>query len=140
MAKLNDLDTLIPQYAANKSELDNYKKICDNENAKIKSIMTDFVVSNYETGGYKASRSVQQRESINEEILLSLFQTVPSFVKLQDKYEIVKNKPYIDFDALEKALYDGAVSDEQIADLDKAREVKEVVTLRVTKIKNKETE
>ena len=138
MAKLNDLDTLIPQYAANKSELDNYKKICDNENAKIKSIMTDFVVSNYEAGGYKASCSVQQRESVNEEILLSLFQTVPSFAKLQDKYEIVKNKPYIDFDALEKALYDGAVSDEQIADIDKAREVKEVVTLRVTKIKNKE--
>jgi len=46
--KLNDLDVLIPQYAENKSEMDSYKKICDKENAQIKSIMKDFVVEKYE--------------------------------------------------------------------------------------------
>lgn len=140
MARLNDLDTLIPQYAANKSELDDYKKLCDKENKQIKDIMKSFVVTDYTAGGYKASYILSTRETMNEDVLLSLFQTVPAFDAVANNYGIVKTKPYIDYDALEKALYDGALSDEQIADLDKAKEVKDVVTLRVTKVKNKENE
>lgn len=131
MAKLNDLDALIPQYAANKSELDSYKKICDKENAQIKSIMMDFVVPNYEAGGYKASCSVQQRESMNEERLLEILGSEAKDMG------IIKTKEYVDFDALEKAIYDGLLSQETLLEMDKAKEVKEVVTLRVTKIKNK---
>ena len=59
-------------------------------------------------------------------------------IKVFGKYNIVKTKPYIDFDALEKALYDEALSKDQIMDIDKARETKEVVTLRVSKAKKKE--
>lgn len=136
--KLNDLDTLIPQYAANKLELDGYKKICDKENATIKAIMKDFAVQNYETGDYKATYSVSQRETMNEDVLLSLFTTVPGFVTVANNYNIVKTRQYIDFDALEKALYNNALTETQVADLDKAREVKEVITLRVSKVKKKE--
>ena len=133
MAKLNDLDTLIPQYAANKSELDSYKKICDKENAQIKAIMKDFVVPSYKAGGYKATYSIQERESMNEDVLLDIAHHFGIS-------EIVKTKEYIDFDVLEKAIYDGKISDDVLLEMNKAKEVKEVVTLRVTKIKNKETE
>lgn len=131
--KLNDLDTLIPQYAMNKAELDGYKKICDKENAQIKSIMKDFVVDKYEAGGYKASYSVSTRETMNEDRLLEIAHNfgIP---------EIVKTKEYIDFDALEKAIYDGKISKEILLEMDKAKEVKEVVTLRITKVKKKEEE
>lgn len=131
--KLNDLDVLIPQYAENKSEMDSYKKICDKENAQIKAIMKDFVVDNYEAGGYKASYSISKRETMNEEILLDIAHNfgIP---------EIVKTKEYIDFDALEKAIYNGDISDDILMEMDKAKEVKEVVTLRVTKIKEKKVE
>ncbi len=135
MAKLNDLDELIPKYALDKAEADSYKKICDKENAQIKAIMKDFAVQHYEAGGYKASYSVSQRETMNEEILLSLFTTVPGFVNVAESYGVIKTKSYIDYDALEKALYDSALTEEQIAALDKAKEVKEVITLRVTKKK-----
>ena len=137
---LNDLDTLIPQYAVNKAELDDYKKLCDKENAQIKELMKDFAVQKYEAGGYRASYSVSVRETMNEEILLSLFTSVPGFAGITEEYEIVKQKPYIDFDALEKAIYDGKLSNEQLLDLDKAKESKEVVTLRVTKIKEKKVD
>lgn len=131
--KLNDLDVLIPQYAENKSEMDSYKKICDKENAQIKAIMKDFVVDNYEAGGYKASYSISKRETMNEEILLDIAHNfgIP---------EIVKTKEYIDFEALEKAIYNGDISDDILMEMDKAKEVKEVVTLRVTKIKEKKVE
>ena len=138
--KLNDLDKLIPQYAANKSELDGYKKICDKENAQIKEIMKSFVVTNYEAGDYKANYSVSKRETMNEDILISLFTSVPGFVSVSENYGIVKNKPYIDFDALEKAIYDDKLTQDQLMELNKAKETKEVVTLRVTKVKKKEDE
>ena len=131
--KLKDLDELIPQYAANKAEADSYKKICEKENAKIKAIMKDFVVTEYVAGEYKATYSVSTRETLNEDKLLEIAHHfgIP---------EIVKTKEYIDFDALEKAIYDGKISDDILMEMDKAKEVKEVVTLRVTKKKKEEDE
>lgn len=129
--RLNELDTLIPQYANNKSELDGYKKICDKENARIKAIMKDFVITNYEAGGYKATYSISERESLNEEMLLEILGGGARDMG------IIKTKEYVDFDALEKAIYDGLLSEETLLEMDKAREVKEVVTLRVTKVKPK---
>lgn len=129
--KLNDLDELIPRYAANKSEMESYKKICDKENAQIKAVMKSFVVQNYEAGGYKATYSVSKRESMNEEMLLQI-------AHMHGIPEIVKTKEYIDFDALEHAIYNGQISDEVLMEMDKAKETKEVVTLRISKVKNEE--
>lgn len=125
---LTDLDKLIPQYIQNKSDMESYKKICDKENAQIKSIMKSFTVTNYEVGKYKATYSISKRETMNEEMLLQIAHSfgIP---------EIVKTKEYIDFDALEKAIYDGKISNDILLEMNKAKEVKEVVTLRVTKKK-----
>lgn len=127
---INELDSLIPQYVFNKGEADSYKKICDKENAKIKSIMTEFDLSNYEVAGYKATKSVSERETLNEEMLLQI-------AHQHGISEIIKTKEYVDFDALEKAIYDSKISKEILLEMDKAKEVKEVITLRVTKIKEK---
>lgn len=129
--KLSDLDTLIPRYAQNKSEMESYKKICDKENAQIKAVMKSFVVPSYETGGYKATYIVSKRETMNEEMLLEI-------AHMHGISEIVKTKEYIDYDALEHAIYNGQISDEVLMEMDKAKEVKEVVTLRVSKVKNEE--
>ena len=131
--QLQDLDTLIPQYAQNKADMDSYKKICDKENAQIKAIMKDFAIQNYETENYKATYTISERESMNEEILLGI-------AHHYGISEIVKTKEYIDFDALENAIYNGKISSEILQEMDKAKEVKEVVTLRVTKVKKKEKE
>lgn len=137
MAQNNSLDELIPTYAENKREMESYKKICDEQNAQIKDIMKDIKDGTYITGGYKAKRIVSEKETINEDMLISLFTSVPAFVAVADSYDVVKTKPYIDFDVLEKIMYDGVLSDEQIVELGKATSVKEVVSLRITKIKEK---
>lgn len=125
-----ELDELIPQYARDKEGLDNYKKICDKENARIKTIMAGLSLKDYESGDYRAVYTVSKRDTMNEEKLLEIAHNygIP---------EIVKTKEYIDFDALEKLIYDGKIPNEVVLEMDKAKETKEVVTLRVSKIKKK---
>lgn len=130
--RLSDLDTLIPEYAKNKKEEAQYKKLCDKENAQIKEIMMGFVVQDYRTGGYKASCSVSKKETFNEEMLINIIKSlgiVPN---------AIKTKEYIDYDELEHYLYNDDVPKEVILELDKAKEVKDVVTLRVTTDKRKD--
>lgn len=121
------LDNLIPQYAENKSILDDYKKICDKENKQIKELMTD---DTYEAGGYKATKSVQVRESMNEDKLLELL-----IDKGYKDTKVIKQKYYVDMDALESAIYSGQIPKEDLLAIDKCRESKEVVTLRISKVK-----
>ena len=129
--KLEDLDVLIPQYASNKAEMDSYKKLCDKDNAKIKSIMKNFVVDKYETEDYKASYIVSHRETINEEMLLEIAHN-------HGISEIIKTKEYIDFDALENALYNDRIPKDVVLEMDKAKEVKQVISLRVDKKKKED--
>lgn len=129
MAKLTDLDELIPQYAMNKSEMDSYKKICDRENAEIKAIMEEFSTSHYEAPGYKVTYTVQKRENMNEAMLLDI-------AHHHGISEIIKTKEYIDYVALEDAIYKGRIKQEILLEMDQAKEVKEIPTIRVTKIKN----
>lgn len=124
------LDTLIPQYAENKSMLDDYKKICDKENKQIKELMTD---DTYEAGGYKATKSVQIRESLNEDRLLA----IASQHRVFRDIGIIKTKEYVDMEALESAIYKGMLDKETLMEIDKCRESKEVVTLRISKVKEK---
>ena len=127
---LEKLDKLVPQYAQTKQQADTYKKQSDKENAEIKSIMTSLALQHYEAGGYKVVRSVHKRESINEEQL----------IEIAHKYnipDVIKTKEYIDFDALEKAIYDGNISQDVLLEMDKAKDVKHVVQLRISKLEEK---
>ena len=129
--ELKTLDSLIPQYAANKREKDGYEKLCAAENAQIKAIMQDYVVQHYEAGGYKATYTIQKRETVDEEMLLEI-------LKRSGECEgIIKTKEYIDFDALENAIYNGRIPEDVVLEMDAATEVKEIPTLKVTKIKEK---
>ena len=123
------LDTLIPQYAENKSMLDDYKKICDNENKQIKELMEE---GSYETGGWKATKTISTRETMNEEKLLDVAKKNSYYLS-----DIIKTKEYIDMDKLESLLYKGNISKEVLMEIDKCRESKEVVTLRISKVKEK---
>lgn len=124
------LDELIPSYAENKIELDNYKKICDGQNAEIKKRLEELGENEYTAGGYVAKRTVSERESMNEERLLEM-------LKKHNVPGVIKTKEYVDMDALEGYLYNTELSDEMAADLDSCREVKEVVQLRISKEKKK---
>ncbi len=138
MENLEKLDELVPRYGDEKTEMDRYKKLCDADNAEIKSIMSDLALQHYTAGKYKVTRSVQERESVDEDLLLTLLQNSPEpEIRLSG---IIKTKEYVDFDALEAALYKEKLPKSVLLEIDKARTVKLVTTLKVSKVKKKETE
>lgn len=139
--KAISLDELIPTYAENKAMLDDYKKICDSENKQIKELMSE---GSYEAGGYKATKSVSTRDDIKEDkILAKLSDDMRECFEVNN---IIKTREYIDMDNLESLLYSlnnkkdiesKKIKDELIELLDSCTERKDVVTLRVSKIKEK---
>lgn len=122
-----DLDSLILTYAENKQILEDYRKICDEENKQIKELMD---TGSYEVGDYKVTKSVSTKDSMNEDKLLET-------LKNCGVVTVIKTKEYVDIDALENAIYAGEISKEVLLEIDKCRETKEVVTLRISKVKEK---
>lgn len=123
---------LIPEYGSHKETLDEYDKICKSENAEIKRIMEEEGIDNMQAGGYKVSYSVRETNKMDEDKLLALLQD-----KVSAESNIIKTKKYVDMDALESAIYNGAIPKEVLIEMDNCREKKQTVTLRITKVKEK---
>lgn len=119
------LKDTIKRFFLNKTEYDSYKKLVDADNAGIKEIMMEHNLKEFEVDGIVAKCSIQERESFNEEMLLQI-------VKKSKVKGIVKKKEYVDADALESAIYNGEFD---AAILEPAREIKQVVTLKVARKK-----
>lgn len=131
--EVHTLDELIPMYAENKAELDQYKKTCDVQNATIKDTLKEMGIDEYSAGGYTVKRTVVERESMNEDRLIDI-------LKKHKVSDVIKTKEYVDMDALEKYLYNTEISDDMAGDLDSCREVKQTIQLRLSKAKAKKKE
>lgn len=121
------LQELIPHYQLNKSEMDSYKKVVDKDNKEIKMIMLESQLPEFIVGDIKATCSVSERQDFIEEALIEK-------LKEMNVEGVIKMKEYVDMDALENAIYNGELN---AAELASCQTKKEVVTLRVTKIKEK---
>lgn len=129
------LQELIPSYGEHKADFDALDKVVKEENSEIKKLILASGQMKHEVNGWKASVSVSNRESFNEDKLIKLLTTNEKFVEVG--VDIVKQKPYVDFDALEEAIYQGDIDKDMLLELDKVKESKEVVTLRISKVKEK---
>lgn len=126
------LDELIPAYGDNKERLDVLDKICKEENKQIKELLGD--KTNYETSGWKVTKSVQNRDKIDEDLLCVKLSDFPEMYELG----IIKVQEYVDMTALEDAMYKGQLNKKMLEVVEKCREHKEVVTLRISRVKEKE--
>lgn len=127
------LDNLIGQYVLNKTQFDSLKKVVDGENGEIKRIMQELDITERQVGDHIVKRVVQTKESMNMEQLLALVKK--SGLSVQTKTKIIKTQEYVDMDALEDAIYNNQISPEVLLDMDTCREIKNVVTLRVSTVK-----
>ncbi len=127
-----ELKDRILQYAKQKEEFDALKKDCDAQSKQIKEIMVADGVEELEVEGYKASCIVSSRDTINEEMLLNIIER--SDIDIDG---LIKTRSYVDTDVLERAIYNDEIPHDLLLEMDKARESKEVVTLRVVKKKEK---
>lgn len=140
--KLNDdltLETLIPRYAENKQTFNDYKKICDKDNAQIKELMNkdesllDPDGKRIKTvGNYTATLSIRDNETLNEDKLLELLKKKAN---KDIQKMLIKTKEYIDSDVLEKLIYNEGIPKDLLLEMDTCRESNPVEVLKVTKKK-----
>lgn len=123
------LTELIQSFYQNKSELDGYKKICEDENAKIKAKMTEINADSYETDGLIAKLTYKDKSTFNE---IKLLATIKSL-----GLDVIKTKEYVDMDSLEKVLYSGTLTAEAKQKLLDCKEPKTEISLKVTRKKEK---
>ena len=120
--------------------IDKYKELKDNENAfkkqaldlgnNIKGYMYENNMTSANSENWTATLSCKKKESLNEDLAIEIIKENLGGALLSS---VIKQKEYIDEDALEKLVYNG---DFDINKLAKAKMVKETYTLRVGKKKD----
>ena len=121
----DDLDRMIASYVDLKEEEKTVKEDVSNLNVQIKSLMQELKIN--ERGPAKIV--VQTRESFNEEAIIELLK------ENKKSAGIVKKKEYIDWDAMEDAIYKGKIDTKLVKEMDKFKTVTETPTLRISKKK-----
>lgn len=121
------LEVIVPRYGENKKQVDFFDKLCKTDNNKIKELMQQNKLNEFESGGYKATITTTTRQSFNEEQLLQK-------VKELKVKGIIKKKEYVDMDALENAIYKNQIN---AADLADCQITSNSLMLRIKEVKEK---
>lgn len=127
MTKEN-LKNLINDYAEQNSLFNATKKVVDKLKSEIKEAFSESKISEFDTGDFTAVLSNVEKQSFNEELMIPIIKTF-------GVRGVVKKKEYVDMDALEKAIYSGKITAEQVLQLDKCKET--TSSQRLTIKKNK---
>ena len=124
-----DLSKSIDEYKESKDKENALKKVNDVLSENIKGYMYKHDMSSADSGKYTATLTGTDKESLNEDLAIEIIKENLSGALLSS---VIKQKEYIDEDALEKLVYNG---DFDINKLEKAKITKTSYTLRVTRRK-----
>ena len=124
-----DLSKIIDEYKESKDKENALKKVNNELNENIKSYMYAHDMSSADSEKYTATLTRSDKESLNEDLAIEIIKENLSGALLSS---VIKQKEYIDEDALEKLVYNG---DFDINKLAKAKITKTSYTLRVTRRK-----
>lgn len=124
-----DLSKIIDEYKESKDKENALKKVNNELNENIKGYMYEHDMSSADSEKYTAILTKTDKESLNEDLAIEIIKENLSGALLSS---VIKQKEYIDEDALEKLVYNG---DFDINKLAKAKITKTSYTLRVTRRK-----
>ena len=124
-----NLTKTIDEYKESKDKENALKKINNKMGDDIKEYMCKKGLSTVDSDKYTATLSCTKKESLNEELAIEIIKENLGGALLSS---VIKQKEYIDEDALEKLVYNG---DFDINKLAKAKLTKVSYTLRVSKKK-----
>lgn len=127
------LDDLVSHYGNAKAELDTVKKDVDELNSELKKVMLENAITEHSADGFKVKYVVSEKETMNEEQLIEIL--TKQHAELCETFGLIKMRPYVDFDAIEKEIYNGNISEDVLKDIGKCKSVKEIVSIRLSKEK-----
>ena len=114
-------------YLINKEREKEFKDAASIQNTQIKVIMSELDIKEFETDNGKVVLSDRKTEDFNEERLIK-------FLKERGlESDIIKTKEYVDFDALESAIYHDKISGDNLKDMNSCKDVKVTQVLRINK-------
>ena len=123
----SDLKEIVESYIYNKDKEAFYKKQASSENTQIKAIMEDLNIDKFDADTGSAIISERTSEDFIEYKLID-------FLKKNGVADgIIKTKEYVDFDALESAIYHETIPTEIVREMASCKEVKVTKVLRVKK-------
>ncbi len=124
-----DLSKIIDEYKESKDKENALKKVNNGLSDSIKGYMYEHNMRSADSEKYTAILTKTDKESLNEDLAIEIIKENLSGALLSS---VIKQKEYIDEDALEKLVYNG---DFDINKLAKAKITKTSYTLRVTRRK-----
>lgn len=125
----SSLKSLVESYIVNKQKEDDFKKKASAENTQIKELMHEYNLTEVSTDLGTAKITEQEKVTFIEEKLIE-------FLKTNNvANNIVKTKEYVDFDALESAIYNEKIPAELIKEMSSCQEKKITTVLRISKKK-----
>lgn len=122
-----ELEDLIRAFYYNESQKKEYASIADDKKAKIKALMKENDIKDFEVGDLKAKYVVSNTDEINEQALLEL-------LKKHNITQCIRTVEVVDMDLLENALYHNEIPESVVKSMDKCKTTKEVVKLLVKKV------
>ena len=125
-----NLSEMIDTYKELKDKENTLKKANDKLNENIKTYMQEHDMTSANSENWTATLSCTKKESLNEDLGIEIIKENLGGALLSS---VIKQKEYIDEDALEKLVYNGDFDNNKLA---KAKMVKETYTLRVGKKKD----
>ena len=125
----SSLKSLVESYIINKQNEEDFKKQASAENTQIKELMHEYNLTEVATDLGTAKITEQEKITFIEDKLIE-------FLKANNLADdIVKTKEYVDYDALESALYHDKITDEQKIAMTECQEKKVTTVLRINKKK-----
>ena len=122
-----NLSKVIDEYKESKDKENALKKANNELNENIKTYMQEHDMTSADSEKYTATLSCTKKESLNEDLAIAIIKENLGGALLNS---VIKQKEYIDEDALEKLVYNG---DFDISKLEKAKITKVTTTLRIKK-------
>ena len=130
---LSKLSTLVERWGKNKTVLDPLKKEVDKDAAEIKMIMLEEELDTSVSGDYTASLTFKTTEAFDEDALLTYLKS--ALVGKDGVCPYMLFVEVVNWDAIEKAIYNGEITKEQVLEIDKFKTVKKTPTLNFVKPK-----
>ena len=128
---MNNINEMIDSYGEQKKIFDPMKKSMENQSNTIKAIMQENNTNCIETENFKATVTERITEGFDENKLISVISSIDPDSKL----DILKVKQYVDMDALEDAIYRGAITDENLLKIGECKTTKTSYALTVKPVK-----
>lgn len=124
---IDALNFLVRDYIANKDKEKEYKDMASAQNTEIKVIMNEHKLKEFKTESGSVALSYRTTETFIEDKLIE-------FLKSHNvANDIVKTKEYVDYDALESAIYHEKISEDVLKDMASCKETKVTEVLRINK-------